>query len=502
MLGEISCALFAVDAFSSIALVLAFLLLAIVFVSRVFRWRLIGKYLLISIVPFSAIDLSKHVCILGCSGSGKSNTARLLALRLSQKYPVLILDWHGEHAGLRGFKVLIPGVNFFINPVKITGKNPIEEINMIIDIIGEVFSLTDPQRYILYEALKNIIKNNLDQNLSSLIKVVENLTVKSFRENEIKLAIIRRLKPISEGRIGKLLSRDMDIDKIMKGNYIIDLSVFNSIYLRKLASLIILKNIYNYSIRRHVGSKLRHITIIEEATNIIPPRRAEDPPSIGERMYLELRKYGEVLVSIAQSPELIASSVLENTHTFIIHRLPFFTKNNFSSLELDKLRTFEAYIVSGGKVAKVKFPLIKTNNILAFISKKLLDDSLSIKTHVSPAKEPRLRGIPLDSRIKSESRNDVLLKANRIDSRIGISQASDTVLKEQLRVIADRIDKLERRVAANCNSIERLFDFIESYEAKFKDFDRRFSSLERTVRRIAEFLEYREQLRSMRGEEV
>lgn len=484
-------------------LAVAFCVIIVLLLNKVFKWSLVGRYFIVSVIPFFTIDLSKHICILGSSGSGKSNTARLLALKISKKYPVLILDWHGEHVGLNGFKVLIPGINFFINPIKIRSKNTVDEINLIIDIISEVFYLTDPQRYILYEALKNIIINKQEQNIYNLIKSVENYQIKSIKENEIKLAILRRLKPLSEGRLGLMLSKDIDFEKILSGNFIIDLSVFKSIYLRKLVALIILKTLYNYLMRKGPSYSTRHITIIEEASNIIPPRRLEDPPSVGERMYIELRKYGEILISIAQSPELIAPTVLENTHTFIIHRLPLFSKKlGKENIDVDSLKVFEAYLISGNRLIKYKFPRIRVNNLSVVIARNFVDNAVPVENLVqntASGEEPKpnfCNTSTSSNLIKSQpAKNTEFTKSENMEKSLN-------AFSEQLRVLAERIERIERRVAANSSSFERIFSLIEVLEGRVNAIESKLARTERTLRKIVDYLEYREQLRSMRGEEV
>ena len=94
-------------------------------------------------------------------------------------------------------------------------------------------------------------------------------------------------------------------------------------------------------------------------------------------------------------------------------------------------------------------------------------------------------------------------RINRLERSLPARDVVDRdVVNKKIMVLAEKIERLERRIAADSASVERLFDFIESYEARFRELDSRLSRLERAVRKMAEFLEYREQLRSIRGEEV
>jgi DNA helicase HerA-like ATPase len=80
-----------------------------------------------------------------------------------------------------------------------------------------------------------------------------------------------------------------------------------------------LKMIYEEKVKRK--SSLDHLTVIEEARNVAPVRRPEDPPSVGERMISELRKFGEAMLFVAQFPSHVASEVIKNSGTKIVHRM-------------------------------------------------------------------------------------------------------------------------------------------------------------------------------------
>jgi len=58
--------------------------------------------------------------------------------------------------------------------------------------------------------------------------------------------------------------------------------------------------------------------IIEEARNLIPVRRPEEPVTISERLSQDMRKFGESVVYIAQFPSQISSEALKNTGVRIV----------------------------------------------------------------------------------------------------------------------------------------------------------------------------------------
>jgi DNA helicase HerA-like ATPase len=89
---------------------------------------------------------------------------------------------------------------------------------------------------------------------------------------------------------------------------IVDLSKMN-IELKKLISLILLYYLYN--------NPSECLLIIEEAQNIITPRRPEAPPSIGEMMIAEMRRFGIGIILIAHNPNDLPYSILNDAYAII-----------------------------------------------------------------------------------------------------------------------------------------------------------------------------------------
>ena len=88
---------------------------------------------------------------------------------------------------------------------------------------------------------------------------------------------------------------------------------------RAVFSDVLLKMVYEEKVKRK--GNLDHLTLVEEARNIAPARRAEDPPTVGERMISELRKFGEGMLFVSQFPTHVAAEVVKNSGTRIVHRL-------------------------------------------------------------------------------------------------------------------------------------------------------------------------------------
>jgi hypothetical protein len=88
----------------------------------------------------------------------------------------------------------------------------------------------------------------------------------------------------------------------------IDLSKLN-VELRKLISLILLYYLYN--------NPTPCILVLEESQNIITPRRPEAPPSIGEMMTAEMRRFSIGIILIAHNPNDLPSSIINDAYAII-----------------------------------------------------------------------------------------------------------------------------------------------------------------------------------------
>lgn len=297
-----------------------------------------------------------HVVILGRSGSGKSNTARVLALELAKRgVPKLILDWASEYVELRGFSRRSPGDDFVLPVLPAHANEDPEHVDVVVDIFDAVFHLTHPQLYMLRVAVKKGLEAGA-RSIGGLLDALDEVPVRSYYDNETKAALFRRLSPLAEGRISRALSGDAKLSDVLSSNCIVDLGVFRSIYAKRFFSLLLLKALYDAAVARGIQEEIVHATLIEEAWNVIPYRRLDVEPTIGERLFAELRKFGECLVAVAQNPSEIAWSIVNNAEVLIIHSMlpreyEILGLKDFASSALER---GEALIVARGRVKFVR----------------------------------------------------------------------------------------------------------------------------------------------------
>ncbi|MDA4117463.1 MAG: ATP-binding protein [Thaumarchaeota archaeon] len=275
-------------------------------------------------------DLKRHVSLMGMTGSGKSTTAAVIVRQVAAMgLPVMVLDWHNEHAGLVksvGGQVLSPGKDdFAINPLDLgPATEQAEHIEMVTDIFSDTYHFTHPQAYMFRNALQRCLTEATDKEvptLASLVSTIESYPLRSAYDNETKVALLRRLVPLTQGNVGRAFNSPSShtVDELLDKVLCVELGHIRETQSRSIFADILMKLIYEMRLARKV--RMEHITMVEEARNVAPARRNEDPPSVGERMISELRKFGESMLFVAQFPSQVASEVVKNSGVRIIHRI-------------------------------------------------------------------------------------------------------------------------------------------------------------------------------------
>ncbi len=275
-----------------------------------------------------------HITVLGRSGSGKTNTAKVLLEELTKKrISALVLDWAGEYS-VKGLKRLIPGDNFSIPVFAPSDREDPERVDVIVDLFDATFHLTQPQLYMLRLAVKRAVSSNA-RSISDLLEALEEVPVRSYYDNEVKAALVRRLTPLAEGRVSRALEDVVGGSDFLSFSSVVDLSFFKSVYAKRLFALLLLKRLYDEALTRGHKDRIVHATLIEEAWNVVPYRRLDAEPTVGERLFAELRKYGECMVAIAQNPSEVAWSIVNNSEILIVHSM---LPREYDTLGLPELR--------------------------------------------------------------------------------------------------------------------------------------------------------------------
>lgn len=311
-------------------------------------------------------EMFRHIGIFGTTGSGKTHTSMLLASKANGfGIQVIVFDWHGEYK-LTGFNLIDEKNIIKISPLNVDTMSIDEDI----DILGDVFQLTDPQRFLLYTILIKV-KKMKKINLKILIILLKTIRDTSYWIRDVKYALFRKLYLLftDEGR--KLFDSNSPVNSqnildVINSSTIINLSFIRNITLKKLYILYLLKLITDYMIKRRPSNK-KVLIILEEAHNYL-----NNNNEFISRIFSEVRKFNIALCVVTQSPSSINKDILKNINTFIIHGI----KSDFDKRVLkeslgiseqynnsiDKLEPGEAYIISPTIKSPILVKIDYTNN--------------------------------------------------------------------------------------------------------------------------------------------
>lgn len=314
-------------------------------------------------VELDVEKLSSHIFITGSTGSGKSNTVYQLLDQLNQndvKFMV-IEPAKGEYKNVFGFR---PDVKVFgTNPQKtsLLRINPFkfpEDIHVLehIDRLVEIFNVCWP----MYAAMPAVLKDamleaykasgwnletsenrykNLFPSFKDLLQQLEKVINESKFSQEVKSnyegSLVTRVKTLTNGLNGQIFSADeVDNHILFNENVIVDLSRIGSQETKSLIMGILVMRLSEHRTSESNGMnvKLKHVTVLEEAHNILK-RTSTEQNSEGSNVagkavemlsnaIAEMRTYGEGFIIADQSPGAVDISAIRNTNTKIIMRLP------------------------------------------------------------------------------------------------------------------------------------------------------------------------------------
>lgn len=308
-------------------------------------------------------SMTMHTFITGSTGSGKSNTVYELVNQLRSVYniPFLIIEpTKGEYKNVFGqFKdVQIYGTNpkinllLKINPFRFSKDvHILEHVDRIVEIFNVCWPMYAAMPAILKESIENayvisgwnlttsenaigLIYPNFSDILEQIEDVVNNSRYSSDTKGDYAGALCTRVKSLTNGINGLIFTQDdLTDNELFERSVIVDLSRVGSTETKSLIMglLVMRLNEYRMTSGRH-NSSLKHITILEEAHTLLKrtfiEQSSETSNLVGKSVELlansiaELRTYGEGFIIVDQSPGLLDLSVIRNTNTKIILRLP------------------------------------------------------------------------------------------------------------------------------------------------------------------------------------
>ena len=315
-------------------------------------------------VKLSSQSLASHTFITGSTGSGKSNTIyQILNEVSSDGVKFLVIEpAKGEYKNVFGNDddVSVFGTNPKLTPLlKIDPFSFPAEIHVLehIDRLIEIFNVCWPMYAAMPAVLKNAVErayedcgwdlvvssNKYDDsyypNFADVAKNVKQIIDSSEYDAENKGAykgsLLTRLQSLTNGINGMIFTNDAISDvRLFDENTIIDLSRVGSSETKSLImGMLVLKlQEHRLSSKAVMNSRLKHITVLEEAHNILK-RTSTEPATEGANLIgksvemisnaiAEMRTYGEGFIIADQAPGLLDMASIRNTNTKIIMRLP------------------------------------------------------------------------------------------------------------------------------------------------------------------------------------
>ncbi len=317
-----------------------------------------------SIVNLDLNSFTSHCFITGSTGSGKSNTTYgLLEKFLQNDIPFLVVEpAKGEYKEAFG---AVEGINIFstnpligqmlkLNPFRFDGNiHILEHLDRLIEIFNACWEMYAAMPAILKDAVeKTYIEKGWDllnsvymrdgepvyPTFNDLMRVLPNVINESGYSADTKGdyigALVTRVNSLTNGISGQIFCDNYDIpDEVMfDQNTIVDLSRVGSTETKSLImGILVLKlSEYRMSHANQANAGLRHITVLEEAHNLL---KRVTPGSAGSNVVgksvemicnsiAEMRTYGEGFIIVDQSPTAVDVAAIKNTNTKILMRLP------------------------------------------------------------------------------------------------------------------------------------------------------------------------------------
>lgn len=314
-------------------------------------------------VELSVNSLTSHTFITGSTGAGKSNTiCKMLSNIEQQGIPFLVVEpAKGEYKHIFGNKknVSVYGTNPQIMPLlKLNPFSFPEGIHILehLDRLVEIFNVCWP----MYAAMPAVIKNAIEKsyedcgwNLTessndygrdmyptfadvarNIRSIIDSSEYDTENKGAYKGSLLTRLQSLTNGINGIIFNTDeLSEHELFDKNVIIDLSRVGSSETKSLIIGMIVLKLQEYRMTSgNINSTLNHVTVLEEAHNLLKhtstEQSSESANLLGKSVEMisnaiaEMRTYGEGFIIADQAPALLDMSVIRNTNTKIIMRLP------------------------------------------------------------------------------------------------------------------------------------------------------------------------------------
>lgn len=483
-------------------------------------------------------SLASHTFITGSTGSGKSNTVyQILNEALEQDVRFMVVEpAKGEYKHIFGSDpdVSVYGTNPGVSPVlRINPFSFPKEIHVLehLDRLVEIFNVCWP----MYAAMPAVLKSAVEKSYMdcgwnlvrstnrygediypsfadvarNIKEIIDTSEYDTDNKGAYKGSLLTRLQSLTNGINGMIFTCDEISDaELFDKNVIVDLSRVGSSETKSLIMGMLVLKLQEYRMAMATGmnEKLKHITVLEEAHNLLKRTSTEQASESANlrgksvemlaNAIAEMRTYGEGFVIADQAPGLLDLSVIRNTNTKIIMRLPDRTDrelvgraanlNDDQIVELAKLPCGVAAIYQNEWVQPVLCKVTKYSGpqVRYSYTPKVNDEHLDVEGSI--VTESLLDCIMNKELLRKGNRADMMrLKRMVIRSKLDTSikkdfmeyiSSDDTEAVEALRQLVYNFLSAENAIkaAANCNEInEWVHTVVNDLNPSIKDYSKK-----------------------------
>ncbi|MGG1534170.1 MULTISPECIES: ATP-binding protein [Brevibacillus] len=309
-------------------------------------------------------SLTMHTFITGSTGTGKSNCIYQILNELHRKnIPFLVIEpAKGEYKNVFGWRkgVSVFGTNpaysplLQINPFRFPKRiHVLEHIDRLVEIFNACWPMYAAMPAILKEAIELAYEKagwdlensfclresqpfpTFDHLLEALPLVINHSGYSEEVKSNYIGALVTRVRSLTNGLAGRMFAGvEVGDEVLFDQSCIIDLSRIGSMETKALLMGILFMRLQEYrmSAKNGMNNELQHVTVLEEAHHLLrksnTDQSAEHANLHGKSVEMiataiaEMRTYGEGFIIADQAPNLLDSSVIRNTNTKIVLRLP------------------------------------------------------------------------------------------------------------------------------------------------------------------------------------
>lgn len=306
------------------------------------RWEWLRARERFTFIPSSG--LNQHICMIGTSGSGKSNACKIIARSMArQNIKFAVLDPHGEYTsfaqsiGASIYDASRNGINIF----ELDGMSEKEKASEIVAMLKRTFRLGEVQGYTLYKCLMYMYRICLEKGSSPNIKSLL-FTMRVFiknadtKEQRILESLEKRISILDTERFPDNCS----MGKILSENSVI---ILHNLHTPEAQSLYIegfLRKVYANMLSMKKNNGPRFYAIVDEAAKV----KGSD---ILARIAAEGRKYGFGIIALSQTAKEMDKGLRANSAIFA----SFYQRE---PEELNYISNFISGGAEGSRFAEVK----------------------------------------------------------------------------------------------------------------------------------------------------